>query len=119
MIKKYIIIFISEVVLLYSFFMLILKDHFDIKYIAITYIAINFITKNSLKFREEGKKKSIYFSFLIVIIAILEYLYLFNVYNKKIISYDSLWFLLLFIGIIYHEFAFYNFSLEKLKKKYK
>jgi len=79
----------------------------------------DYITKYSLEIREEGKKKSKYFSFLIVIIAIVEYLYLFNLYNKKIISYDSLWFLLLFIGIIYHEFAFYNFPLEKLKKRYK
>lgn len=117
MIKLYGIVFISELLAFYSFIMIGIKD--SNSYIGLSFLGVYFTTKYSLKIREKGVVKSIYFSILVLSCFFLMYIFILKQYNVPFINSETLWFLM-FVGLtIYQDYMFRTYSLDKLRNIYK
>lgn len=115
MIKYYIIIFFSELLLCYGFIM----SSEEYYYLGYAVIGVYLVIEYSLKIRECGRKKSVYFSFFVFLCSFLIYIYFFKKMNLVFISFEGFMFIFYFCVFVYHEYVFRVYSLQDLKKLYK
>jgi len=115
MIKYYIIIFFSELLLCYGLVMTSEQYY----YLGYAVIGVYLVIEYSLKIRENGMKKSVYFSFFVFLCSFFMYIYFFKKTNLVFISFEGFMFILYFCIFLYREYVFRVYSLEKLEKLYK
>ena len=117
MIKYYFLVLISEIIYYGSFIILIISNKNIFLLFGILGVELHNIY--SLKIREKGYKKSIFFSFSILIIVLVSYIYIINKYNIDIFSFDGFMLIFSVLAFVYVEYTFYVYPLDKLYRRYK
>jgi glucan phosphoethanolaminetransferase (alkaline phosphatase superfamily) len=88
-------------------------------YLGYAVTAVYLVIEYSLKIREKGMKKSVYFSFFVFLCSFSIYMYFFKKLNLVFIGFEGFMFILYFCVFVYSEYVFRVYSLQDLKKLYK
>ncbi len=118
--KNYFILFITNILLFYSFMILTLgaldyiEDAKTSAYILIALVAGHQNLKYNIKIKEQ-KQKSIFYSIFVFIIAIVMHIYIFQLYNINFYDEKNWQFLIMFIIFIIAEIVNYVKNVEYLK----
>lgn len=115
MVKYYIIIFFSEMLLCYGFIM----SSEQYYYLGYAIVGAYLVVDYSLKIRKNGKKKNVYFSFFVFLCSFSIYIYFFKKINLVFMSFEGLMFIVYFVIFLYREYVFQVYSLKELQNLFK
>ncbi|UFH59973.1 hypothetical protein [Sulfurovum mangrovi] len=128
-IRYYLMIYLADMLLIYGILMvyIVRMCNLDVDtyyYATLSIIGLFISMSFSLKIRENGKLKSLYFSIFELICVLVMCLYYLNKYEVNILTIESLslgniLLYVMLVSLIYRDYNFYVSSLEELEKTYK
>ena len=126
--KYYLIIYFADLLFIYGALLISIVDILDpnkdtYRYSLLSVIGVFLTLRYSLKIRQEGKLKSIYFSIFELISILVMCLYYFDYYAVDIfkiefLSLENIILFFLLVSFLYKEYNFYVSPLGELEKTF-